>query len=175
MDDVLLKPEDEKKIRQFLEWKKGGKKEFKSNIEILKRKGIVKMKTIDEVKQELDKLQFQLRSMEDDTHNFTFNEDDPDQELLRKKINKCLEDVFDLNQSIKQLSAGILVEGELYRNQNGRFEVNTFELTSGMSLEYWSQEEWKEDRMEFFSGDYGLYDVKRHNLEGLYVRIRKIR
>jgi len=137
-------------------------------------KGVENMKTIQEVKNELCELQRKLSKLDDLEHNFAFDSEDPEQELLAKKINTCLDTAGDLQRQIRDLSSEVFAEGKLVLNINKRYEVDGFELTSGATLEYWDGEEWRQDRIEHFDGSYGLHYAKRHDLSGIYARVRKV-
>lgn len=85
--------------------------------------------------------------------------------------------ISDAYRLLKTLDKPIRADGILVKNSNGRYEVNGIELTSGSSVEFFSDDEdggcYVPSRIEHNGEDYYIYDLGRdENIEGVRVRIK---
>jgi len=99
---------------------------------------------------------------------------------LRDEFRKAVYHLEDIHSILENLQKPVVAEGNLYRNENGRFELDDYtEFTSGSSIEFLTWDDWDEAekwiaaRIEHTDGDYYLYGHKEVQLEGLRVRKRK--
>jgi hypothetical protein len=71
----------------------------------------------------------------------------------------------------------IKVKGYLTQNENGRYEVDGYEFTSGDALEFYCTDfnEWIPARIEHAHkyGGYYIYGYPETPLEGLTVRVKR--
>ena len=85
--------------------------------------------------------------------------------------------IWELNSSLAKLTKPVLVEGILIKNENGRYEVEGLELTSGQYIEYFRDDEfgghYVPSQIEYHGQDYYIVGLgKEKPIEGLKVRIR---
>ncbi len=93
-----------------------------------------------------------------------------------------LRDVFDkladVNYDIKYLKTPVKFTGYLSKNENGRYEIDNHEFTSGSLIEflyfdeYDEVEKWKISRVESRNGEYYIYNFSDVDMYNLQVRVR---
>src|SRR5690625_3110068 len=66
-----------------------------------------------------------------------FNEDDPQDMYLRSSFSRIEEKLSDVQIMIKRMNAEIIAEGRLWRNSDGRYEIEgtDYYFTSGEYIE----------------------------------------
>ncbi|MEK4404934.1 DUF5348 domain-containing protein [Sporosarcina sp. FSL K6-6792] len=125
--------------------------------------------TIKRLLKEMDELM-------DNINVFNLNAEDVQRYFTLYKAKLGLEEAY---ASIVDLSKEIQIEGYLRRNSRDRYELNSFELTSGAFLDLWQEDlEMKEGgyyklcRIEHHGTDYYCVEMPEVNLEGLKARYR---
>ncbi|MGE7920687.1 DUF5348 domain-containing protein [Viridibacillus sp. NPDC093762] len=80
---------------------------------------------------------------------------------------------------IENANKDVLVEGYLKKKQNERFDLDGIELSSGITIEIWLDDEKLIDggyyyltRLELIDGDYRLYDNPYMKLDGKKARLK---
>lgn len=115
------------------------------------------------------------QKLEESTNQTALNEDDLyDFNMLYRIADKS----HDIVKEIKQMNKPVLAEGYLEKNENGRYELNGYELTSGAPVEIWSEDDyydvggsWYSTRIEHNGEDY--YAVgEKGSLNGKKARIK---
>ena len=122
-----------------------------------------------------------LAHLENDNANIVVEDrEDPEEMFLKDEYRRVVYLLEDVHSILESLKKPVSAEGHLYRNENGRFEINnSVEFTSGSSIEFlkWDDfddvEKWVAARIEHTDGDYYLYGHKEVSLEGLHVRTRR--
>ena len=152
------------------------------------------MKTLQDLKEELDRLSGQLTHIikgsgyEEwgDISGLEYDPEDPESLFLKDELEETLEKLDRVNSGLSYLSQPIAVQGQLHRGSNGRYSVEGRELSSGYGLEILAPTEvttksgdwragfkWVATRMEHNGEDYYIVGYRDLPLEGLTVRIRK--
>ncbi|MEK4951942.1 DUF5348 domain-containing protein [Bacillus sp. FSL W8-1127] len=84
--------------------------------------------------------------------------------------------LFDAYILLKNLDKPVKAEGYLDKQKNGRYAIGDVELTSGMYVEYFSDEDggyYVPSRLEHNGDDYYIVELgKDRSIEGLKVRIK---
>ena len=105
----------------------------------------------------------------------------PDEIQLANEYCRIVEKLDDISCLMEYFSLPVAKEGKLHLNQNGRYELNGVELTSGESVEVllydrcMERREWFASRIESSDGKYYLVGKSSLDLEGLTARQRKRR
>ena len=107
---------------------------------------------------------------------FSLDSEDVQRYFTLYKAKLGLEEAY---TSIVDLSKEIQLEGYLRKNERGRYELNSFELTSGGSLDVWRDDPEMKDggyyvpsRIEHHGTDYYCVDMPDGKLEGMKARYR---
>ena len=145
------------------------------------------MKTINDLKAKLDKLNQELKyiirdseySDYDDLSGLECDTSDPEQVFLREELKSIMYELDNASSNISYLNQPIAHEGELYKLDNGRYACDGCELSSGYGLEvlvYDETEErysWVATRIEHNGEDYYLVRLSDTPLAGTRARIRE--
>lgn len=152
------------------------------------------MKTIDELTEELKKLNSSLKSIVkastyseyDDLSGLEYDRTDPEQLFLVEEYRGILDKLESVSRSISYLQQPIAYSGKLTKQENGRYSCGEYELTSGSGLEVLEPCEllnsegvfvdgyrWTSTRLEHNGNDYYLVGVQADSLEGMQARIRE--
>lgn len=101
--------------------------------------------------------------------------DNKDDLFLCKESESILEALDDINRRIKYLKKPIKYQGRLFKNREGRYEIDKcgHYYTSGDNIEAYIEEdeEWIITRVEY-KEDYYLVGYEEVNIENLLVRVR---
>lgn len=146
------------------------------------------MKTIKELYKEAAKLSNEISDLltaskftsYDDLSGLEADEKDPEQHLLREEMRIALEHLEYANITIDYLGKPIAYSGTLHKQDNGRYKLGEYELTSGNCLEVLAPSdllsgngwEWTKTRIEHNGTDYYLVGYSDLVLEGLTARVR---
>ena len=114
-----------------------------------------------------------------DSHEIEFvNEMDPDEQQLHSELHGVLNYLETACELLSYYDRPVTATGKLYRNENGRFELQGHELTSGEAVELlvydpdWDKApRWVRTRIEHDTDYYAVY--QHMSLEGKMARIRK--
>ena len=110
--------------------------------------------------------------------NIEYNGEDPEEVMLWSEFSSVMMKLDDVNDSLNYLNRPIRREGRLYKNDNGRYECDGYELTSGSGVEILVYEEYEErygwlaTRIEHNGRDYYAVGKRDLDLEGVKARIR---
>lgn len=112
----------------------------------------------------------------DNINIFKLNSEEVQKYFTLYKATTGLEEAY---ASIVDLSKEVQLEGYLQKNHLGRYELNSFELTSGAFIDLWQEDlEMKEEgyyklcRIEHRGTDYYCVEIPEIKLEGLKARYR---
>lgn len=155
------------------------------------------MRTISDLYGELKKLNSSLESIitasnyseYGDLSGLELDAKDPEQRLLREELRSILDYLERASSNISYLSQPIEYSGKLHKQDNGRYMLDGYELTSGSGLEallpceiydteqedYIAGVEWVASRIEHNGKDYYLVGYPDLKLEGLQARKRERR
>jgi len=113
--------------------------------------------------------------VEENTDQTALNEDDL---YFFTTLYQAADKSDDFVRMIEQMNKPIITEGYLKKNDNGRYELNDYELTSGDPLDVWLDDDyynsggyWLSTRMEHKNGDYYAVGVSS-SLNGVKARIK---
>ena len=114
-----------------------------------------------------------------DPHEIEFvNEMDPDEQQLHGELYGVLKYLEAACELLSYYDRPVAATGKLCRNENGRFELQGHELTSGEAIELlvfdpeWDKApRWVRTRIEHDTDYYAVY--QHMSLEGKMARIRK--
>lgn len=109
-----------------------------------------------------------------------FNPDNPDEVQLAVEYRSIVGKLDELSHALSYFMRPVAREGKLYMNQNGRYELDGKELTSGSGVEVLLYDECME-RWEWYAsrieskpdGAYYLVGKSTLNLEGVTARQRE--
>lgn len=125
----------------------------------------------------------------DDLSALDYNNADADQLFMLDELQQILSKLDDVSHTLGYISRPIRAEGTLYKNMNGRYEVEGHELSSGSGIEYLSTDGdhmrydendefvcvpyWKSSRIEHNGKDYYIVGATElDTLDNVRVRIR---
>lgn len=105
------------------------------------------------------------------------NERDPEERQLHDELHTALYHLDNVCSILSYYDRPVVAEGVLYRNANGRYELDGHELTSGQTIELmvydpdWDKApHWVRTKIECDSDYYAVY--QHMSLEGKQARIR---
>lgn len=155
-------------------------------------------KHIKDIMAEVQKLNVEIQQvlyhadfeMYDDLSGLEWDKTDAEQLFMLDELYRILSKLDDVSHTLKYLDRPIKVEGALHKNENGRYEVQGIELSSGCGLEYLSLDDrhcrynendeyvptpyWVTSRIEHDGKDYYIVGADEfETLENVRVRIRK--
>ena len=155
-------------------------------------------KTVKEIMTELSDLNVSIQKIlyysdfenYDDLSGLDIDYASAEELYLVDEFRSILDKLSDVSHNLKYLQLPIKSEGVLHKNNNGRYEFNGIELSSGYPLEYLATDDWhmryndngdyvmtpywRHGRIEHNGNDYYIVGSdKDTNLEGLRVRIRR--
>ena len=154
------------------------------------------MKTINELKEELKKLNSSLEGVirasgfrdYDDLSGLEYDRTNPEELFLVEEYRGILDQLERASSNIGYLTMPIAYSGRLTKQANGRYSCGGYELTSGNGLEvlepcevlnseghYIDGYRWTSTRLEHNGEDYYLVGVHVDSLEGMQARIRERR
>lgn len=122
----------------------------------------------------------------DDLSGVEMDNKDPEQRLLREELSRVLDYIDRASCTLSYISQPIAFSGTLHKQDNGRYALGGYELTSGSGIEalvpceiyseeqneYIEGSEWVASRLEHNGKDYYLVGHKDIQLEGLVARRR---
>ncbi len=118
----------------------------------------------------------------DGMNDVEINRNDPEQKFLRDEMSRVMGNLTDVLNTLEYLSKPIEEVGTLHMNSRGRYETaEETELTCGFPLEaliyddYYDCRYWARTSIEHDGERYYLYGYREISLDGLKVRIRKLR
>lgn len=140
-----------------------------------------------ELKKSLDDLNIEVKKILQATGydlyaelaNVTFDSSDPDQVMLFEEFHGLVNRLDAVSGELDYLNRPFCLEGTLSMNDNGRYELNGYELTSGQGLEvlifdpYHEKETWYAGSIEHNGTSYYLVGRPWVVLSGAKARIRK--
>lgn len=143
------------------------------------------MLTLDELRKEFIYLNYKIKNVLDNsgyTKNKTvkYSTEDPNELFLQDEYLKILGNLQNVKDTLDYLGRIIVGEGYIFKNENGKYQVDGFELSEGSHIEFLyfdnlsNQEKWVSSRIEFIEDEYYLYNYKDVSLENLKVRVRRL-
>ncbi len=127
-------------------------------------------------------VRFSGYSESDGLHNVEADRNDPEQNFLLDEMWRVMKNLTGVLDTIEYLSKPIVEVGTLHMNSRGRYETEEeTELSCGFPLEALIYDDfdgsryWAKTRIEHDGERYYLYDYEKYSLDGLKVRIRKLR
>ena len=149
----------------------------------MKIKSIEAMKKLQSFQSEIEKLLHATMGSDQYAEydaNISYDEENPEERLIENEVYAILEKAYKLRARISYLSAEISTEGILHKKENGRYELNSIELTCGHGIEVFMYDEcsyrydWYITRIEHNGQDYYAVGHSEVCLEGIKARIRAI-
>lgn len=123
----------------------------------------------DNIEREINKMSNPYGNMPDE---FDHNYDDEEERFKHNQALLIVDRLDDIKRSLDWINKPIIAEGRLYKNSNGRYELEGIEITSGRPIEAWENDYgWIRTRIEH-SEDYYIYDLKEQDINNTLVRIR---
>lgn len=121
----------------------------------------------------------------EDLSTLKYDNTNPDELMMLDELRSMLMKLEEISHTINYLSRPVKKYGTLHKNENGRYEMNGHEFSSGCGIEYlaWycrynENDEcvhtpyWRASRVEHNGEDYYIVGANGVELEGLRVRIR---
>lgn len=134
------------------------------------------VKSYREADSTIKRLLKEMDELMDNINIFSLDSEDVQRYFTLYKAKLGLEEAY---TSIVDLSKEIQLEGYLRKNERGRYELNSFELTSGGLLDVWRNDPEMKDggyyvpsRIEHRGTDYYCVDMPDAKLEGMKARYR---
>ena len=142
---------------------------------------------VKELKNELDRLNVDIKKILTATgydlyaelSNVSFDSSDPDQIMLFEEFNGIVNRLDAVSVELSYLSRPFSLEGIISLNDNGRYELNGYELTSGQGIEvlifdpYHGAETWYAGSIEHNGTNFYLVGRPWVVLNGAKARIRR--
>ncbi|MNC06997.1 hypothetical protein D3C76_179040 [compost metagenome] len=108
-----------------------------------------------------------------------YNSGDPESMYQRGVYVKAEDKLEDIVWILERAFAEVADEGRLKKGNNGRYSLNGFEFTSGATIEFLFEDGgekcWVKSRIEHSGRDYYFVNYGQIPLEGLRVRIKRLR
>lgn len=107
-----------------------------------------------------------------------YNKEDPEEAYRAEEANHILYRLDEVHRQLEYLALPVRYSGQLHLQENGRYKLGEYELTSGSSVEVLLYEEWEEvykwvaSRIEHNGESYYLVGHTDTALEGLKARKR---
>lgn len=114
----------------------------------------------------------------DDMSGLEINYNDADQLFLLDELRGVMEKLDSAKDKIDYINKPIKLEGYLYKNSNGRYQVEYKEYTSGNLIEILIEDDyhdvpfWQRTRVEHDGKDYYVVGCEDVKMQGLKVRVR---
>lgn len=120
----------------------------------------------------------QIKDTEDEWSNH-YDRNDPEEQYQRGMFYRAGDLMVDAARVLTQAFAEVRDQGFLRKQANGRYALNGFELATTSNVEYLDVDgdirRWVATRIEHNGSDYFLLATKHIPLDGLHVRIKRIR
>ncbi|MFV0538522.1 MAG: DUF5348 domain-containing protein [Dysgonomonas sp.] len=108
-------------------------------------------------------------------------EQDAEGTFLRMEIEEIFQNLEKIQNKINYLTLPIKCEGALFKNEEGRYEIESGDYySSGSLIEYLSYDErydeypyWKKSRVEHNGEDYYIVGAPDLSMNGVSVRVRR--
>lgn len=125
----------------------------------------------------------------DDLSGLDIDRTNAEELFLTDELYGILDRLSDISHTLNYLDRPVKAEGRLYKNSNGRYELNGHEFSSGCGIEYLADDDrhmtydesdeyvsvpyWCSSRIEHDGNDYYIVGASKDlELEGLQVRYR---
>lgn len=128
------------------------------------------------LKEQLQRLINDFNKLENNTDQSSLNADDL---YIFDSIYQITDKSHDIVKIIEYMNKPIISEGYLTKNNNGRYELNGYELSSGHPLDVWEKDDfyinggsWVRTRIEHKNDYYAVALGVDKPLDGLKARIK---
>lgn len=141
--------------------------------------------TFAELKQSMEEIRKQIGQLTyktgwDKWEEFNLEDEptDPEDKYLMDEYYWMMDKLFAVESELDYLRKPVTLEGVLHKNEQGRYEANGREFTSGNSLEAYvfdtvnEEYHWIHSRIEHDGEDYYIVDYSG-SIEGVKVRLRR--
>lgn len=99
-------------------------------------------------------------------------------QYIRNQLSRAAQLLKSAEYILRDTTAPVKDEGVLLPGENGRYTLNGQDITSGYPIEYLVYDDfdevhlWRSGRIEYYDGDYRIYNYPEIQLAGLRVRIK---
>ncbi|WP_028590332.1 DUF5348 domain-containing protein [Paenibacillus massiliensis] len=108
-----------------------------------------------------------------------YDRQEPEEQYLRNMFYRAGDLMNDAARLLEQTFDEVRDQGFLQKQSNGRYALNGTELFSNSPIEFLHVNDgvrsWVATRIEHFDGDYRLVGYRDIPLEGLHIRIKRVR
>lgn len=114
-----------------------------------------------------------------DVTGLQYDTDDAEQLFIADELEKILYSLDAAYSGLEYLKSPVKAQGRLYKKDNGRYNIEDIELTSGSRIEVLLYDDWREQQLwkltavEHNGEDYYITVAPEKALAGIEARIRE--